>query len=226
MLASRGVVRDSASKRASGSSIPARPAIATRWITALVEPPADITTRIALSKASHVSTSRGFRSSKHHLDDAAAAGRREPRVARVHRRHRGRAGQRHARATRSAIAIVEAVPIVMQVPGERAMPSSISRQAQSSIVPARSSAQYFHASLPLPRTAAAVVAAQHRARRQEDRRQVHAGGAHQQPGHGLVAAAHQHDAVDRVRAQQLLRLHRQQVAVEQRARLHERLADR
>jgi len=51
-----------------------------------------------------------------------------------------------------AIAIVEAVPIVMQVPGERAMPSSTSRQAQSSIVPARSSAQYFQASLPLPST--------------------------------------------------------------------------
>jgi len=47
-------------------------------------------------------------------------------------------------------AIVEAVPIVMQVPAERAMPSSISCQSCWSITPARRSAQYFHTSLPLP----------------------------------------------------------------------------
>ena len=52
----------------------------------------------------------------------------------------------------TAHAIVEAVPIVMHVPGERAMPSSISRQAHSSSFPARSSIQYFQASLPLPST--------------------------------------------------------------------------
>ena len=49
----------------------------------------------------------------------------------------------------AAVAIVDAVPIVMHVPNERAMPSSISRHAQSSMVPARFSAQYFHTSLPL-----------------------------------------------------------------------------
>ena len=46
-------------------------------------------------------------------------------------------------------AIVEAVPIVMQVPTDRAMPSSIWPQARSSIRPARSSAQYFQTSVPL-----------------------------------------------------------------------------
>ena len=51
----------------------------------------------------------------------------------------------------AALVIVEAVPIVMQWPGERAMPSSISRQSSSVMLPARSSAQYFHTSLPLPR---------------------------------------------------------------------------
>ena len=50
-----------------------------------------------------------------------------------------------------AIAIVDAVPIVMHVPKDRAIPSSISRQLHSSSVPARRSAQYFHTSLPEPR---------------------------------------------------------------------------
>ena len=48
-------------------------------------------------------------------------------------------------------AMVEAVPIVMQVPNERAIPSSTSPHSRSVIVPARNSAQYFHTSLPLPK---------------------------------------------------------------------------
>ena len=51
----------------------------------------------------------------------------------------------------TAAAIVDAVPIVMHVPKDRAMPSSISRQLHSSSVPARRSAQYFQTSLPDPR---------------------------------------------------------------------------
>jgi hypothetical protein len=52
----------------------------------------------------------------------------------------------------SAIAVmVDAVPMVMQWPGERAMPDSISSQSAGPILPALSSAQYFHVSLPLPR---------------------------------------------------------------------------
>ena len=47
-------------------------------------------------------------------------------------------------------AIVEAVPIVIQVPGERAMPSSSCRQTQASRQPACRSAQYFQTSVPLP----------------------------------------------------------------------------
>ena len=45
-------------------------------------------------------------------------------------------------------------------------------------------------------------------------------------GRGLVAAAHQHAAVDRIRAQQLLGLHREQVAIEHRRRLLEHLGQR
>ncbi len=44
-------------------------------------------------------------------------------------------------------------------------------------------------------------------------------GAHDQPGRGLVAAAHQHRAVGRVGAQRLLHLDGEQVAVHHRGRL-------
>ncbi len=50
-----------------------------------------------------------------------------------------------------ALVMVEAVPMVMQWPGERAMPSSTPCQSCSVMLPARSSAQYFQVSLPLPR---------------------------------------------------------------------------
>jgi hypothetical protein len=73
---------------------------------------------------------------------------------------------------------------------------------------------------------AAPVAAQHRAGRHVDRRDAHADGAHDQGGGGLVTAAEQHRAVDRMAAQQLLGLHRQEVAIEHRARLHEGLVER
>ena len=50
----------------------------------------------------------------------------------------------------AAEVIVDAVPMVMQWPGERAMPSSISAHCWSLTLPARFSAQYFHTSEPLP----------------------------------------------------------------------------
>ncbi len=45
-------------------------------------------------------------------------------------------------------------------------------------------------------------------------------------GRGLVAAAHQHRAVDRMAAQQFLGLHRQEIAIEHGGRLDERLGQR
>ena len=53
-------------------------------------------------------------------------------------------------STSTALVMVDAVPIVMQCPGERAMPSSTSCQSFSVIFPARNSAQYFHVSEPEP----------------------------------------------------------------------------
>ena len=48
------------------------------------------------------------------------------------------------------LVMVDAVPMVMQVPGEREMPSSIWAQSCSVMLPARSSSQYFQASEPEP----------------------------------------------------------------------------
>jgi len=50
----------------------------------------------------------------------------------------------------AAEVMVEAVPIVMQWPGDRAMPHSSSASSQSPISPARASSQNFHTSVPLP----------------------------------------------------------------------------
>src|SRR4029078_12639305 len=50
----------------------------------------------------------------------------------------------------TALVIVDAVPMVMQWPGDRAMPFSISCQSCSVIAPARRSAQYFQVSDPDP----------------------------------------------------------------------------
>ena len=86
----------------------------------------------------------------HHVDDAAPTPRGHLSVAA--RRGLGsttRPGSAKPSAS-TALVIVDAVPIVMHVPGERAMPFSISSQSFSPMFPARSSAQYFHTSLPLP----------------------------------------------------------------------------
>ena len=72
----------------------------------------------------------------------------------------------------------------------------------------------------------APLAVQHRPGGEKNRRQVHADGAHQKARCGLVAAAHQHHTVDRVRAQQFLALHRQEVAVHHGAGLDHHFAQR
>ena len=48
------------------------------------------------------------------------------------------------------LVMVDAVPMVMQVPAEREMPSSISFQSRAVMFPARNSSQYFHTSDPEP----------------------------------------------------------------------------
>ena len=117
---------------------------------ALVDPPSAMAVVTAFSKAAVVRISRGRRSSQ-----TISTMRRPAAVA-----MRGCAesaagiddapGRVRPRAS-TADVIVDAVPMVMQVPNERAMPSSISRHEHSSSVPARRSVQYFQTSLPDPR---------------------------------------------------------------------------
>ncbi|MEY9772781.1 hypothetical protein ABIA14_005122 [Sinorhizobium fredii] len=73
---------------------------------------------------------------------------------------------------------------------------------------------------------AAIIAAQHRPGRHEDRRQVDLDRPHDGCRRGLVAAGEQHDAVDRMRADEFLDLHGEEVAVEHRRRLHIGLGER
>ena len=131
------------------------------------------------------------------------------------------------RPSASAIAImVAAVPIIMQVPNERAMPPSISSHSASVMLPARFSSQYFQTSEPEPSILPCQLPRSIGPGRHVDRRHAHADRAHDQAGRGLVAAAHQHRAVDRMAAQQLLGLHREEVAVEHGGRLHDHFGER
>jgi len=69
-----------------------------------------------------------------------------------------------------------------------------------------------------------IAVAQHAAGRAEQGRQVHADGAHHRARRGLVATGQQHHAVHRQRAQQLLHLHGQEVAVQHGGGLDHHLA--
>ena len=122
--------------------------------------------------------------------------------------HRGGGAHRHAVARRPGDAFFE----VLQV--------AVGGDAGPVVVPDPPHVGAAADSLP------PVVAAEHRARGDEDRRDVRARRAHDEGGRGLVAAAHEHRAVEGVGAEQLFCLHRQQVAVHHRRRLLERLAER
>jgi hypothetical protein len=70
------------------------------------------------------------------------------------------------------------------------------------------------------------VSAEHRTGGHEQRGEVHRLRAHEQAGGGLVATAHENGTVDGIGADELLRLHRQQIAVQHRRRLLEWLGQR
>src|SRR5205823_9175149 len=100
--------------------MPARPAMAMRWISALVEPPIAMRVTIALSNDLAVRMSRGLRSS-HTISTA-----RLPQSVAIFAWFESGAGMDEApgsaRPSASVIdIIVAAVPIVMQVAGERAV---------------------------------------------------------------------------------------------------------
>ena len=161
----------------------------------------------------------------HHLDDPLAGQRRHLRMSRIrggdrcvtgerHAHRFGRAGHRRCGAHRHAVtgrardAVLDFPPVIfVDVACAKLRP----------VLPrVGSTAQIL----------ALVIAAEHRTRGDEDRRQVHRQRAHDEPRRRLVAAAHQHATVGRIRAQQLFGFHRQQIAIEHRCRLLERLGER
>ena len=141
----------------------------------------------------------------HHVDDAAAGGGAHARMIGVGRRDRGGAGQRepqrfgdrhhrrrgahhHAGAERAGDAAFDLAPFLFaDIAGALLVPvfPDVGAGAERAAVP---------------------IAAQHRPGRHVDRRQPHRDRAHDQARRGLVAAAHQHGAVDRMAAQAVPRI--------------------
>src|SRR5580658_2846593 len=120
-------------------------------MTALVEPASASTAMIALSKDEVFKMSLGLRSS-HTISTI-----RRPEKLAILGWFESTAGielapGKEKPSTSATLVMVEAVPMVMQVPGERAIPFSISCQDWRSMLPARRSDQYFITSEPLPRT--------------------------------------------------------------------------
>ena len=158
--------------------MPARRAIATRCTTALVEPPSASTATIALSMLAARHDVARLQILPDHVDDAPAGVARHPRVARIGAGIDAAPGSVKPSASVAEV-IVDAVPIVMQWPGERAMPSSISLPRFLGDVAGAQLRPVLPGIGSAAERAAAPVAAQHRPRRHEDRRQVHADRAHQ-----------------------------------------------
>ncbi len=225
MLATTGTRRLAASKSSSVTGWPARRDMAIRCTMALVLHPMAMAQAMPFSKLARVSILAGVRSS-HTISTM-----RRPHSALMRTWLASAAGMLEApgseKPTASAMPImVAAVPMVMQVPWLRAMPASISCQAWSLNCPARRWSQILEGVRARAQHLPPPVAAQHGAGRQVDERQAHAERAHRETRRGLVAAAHQHGAVDGMAAQQLFGFHRQEVAVEHGRRLDHALGQR
>ena len=137
----------SQSSRVKGVSI--RPAMARRCTTALVEPPTAPITFTAFSNASRVRIFEGVRSS------CTISTIRRPDIwASVARRASGpgRAALpgRVRPSASTMVAMVEAVPMVLQCPAERLLAASASRNSDRGRVPARTSSDRRQTSVPLP----------------------------------------------------------------------------
>ena len=155
-----------------------------------------------------------------HLDDAAAGFRTHADVTGVRGRDRRRPRQGHAdrfgdRRHGRGGAHGHAGAVAARDAGLDIDPVLVGDLSGTALVPVFPGVGARAQRLALP------VAAQHRTGGQIDRRDIHAGGAEQQRRRGLVAAAHQHHAIDGVAAQQFLGVHRQQIAVEHGGRLQE-----
>ena len=180
MLASNGVRRDSASKSSRSSDAPGAPRHRDQ-----------VNDRVGRSAdrqrgGDGVLERRGREDVArpevlpHHLDDAAARRRGQPR------RGRNRPREWTTRRAASAPAPRRPPPSSTPCPSSCTCRTSVRCRPRSRARRTRRacrrgvSAQYFQTSLPRAEDLAAPVAAQHRAGGDHDRRQVRAGGAHHQ----------------------------------------------
>ncbi len=118
-------------------------------MTALVEPPMAALVRMAFSKACFVMMSEGFRSS------LTICTMRRPVSCAITLRRLSTPGMaalpESAMPSASAMeAMVEAVPIVLQVPEERLIDASASRNSSCVISPAFTISENFHRCVPEP----------------------------------------------------------------------------
>jgi hypothetical protein len=139
MFAMSGVLRASASKRSRSSEQPARRAMAIKCTSALVEPPIASTHVTALSNASLVRIFAGVTSSQ-----TISTMRLPVAVAICAWRESGagidEAPGRERPSASTALIIVAAVPIVMHVPGERAIPDMMSSHCPRRSLPREAAA--------------------------------------------------------------------------------------
>ena len=130
--------------------MPRRPAMAIRWMTALVDPPMAMSTVMAFSSAARVMMRDGRRSSR------TISTMRRPLISAMARRRESGAGTlaQPGRVMPSASAwlvMVEAVPITVQWPALRAMHPSISHHSSSVRRPVRKRSKSLRPSVPEPR---------------------------------------------------------------------------
>ena len=123
--------------------------MASKWITALVEPPSAPFARTAFKKFSRVSTFEMRRSS------LTISTIRRPVSCEITRRRLSTAGiaAQPGRLMPSASAMlfmVEAVPMTLQCPGERELPASAAMKSSSDISPARTASEKRQTWVPEP----------------------------------------------------------------------------
>ncbi len=148
-LTSHGVARPIASNTSRSKASPARPAIALRWTTALVEPPRAWRTVIAFLIEASLSTSVGRGPA---LARSTAA---RPAVSAIRAWRASAAGIAAAPgnvkpSVSASEAIVDAVPMVEQWPAERTMTSSRRRWSARVDVPARTVSDVRQQSVHVP----------------------------------------------------------------------------
>ena len=186
-------------------------------MTALVDPPIAARATIALWNDLGEHVARPAVGGDHLHDQPAGRVRAAPAAGCPRPESRRCRAATMPRASASS-PIVDAVPMVLQCPRLRIIDDSESRNCR---LGQRAGPDLLGQPPDVGAAAqrgAAERAGQHRPARHHHGRQIDRGGRHEQGGDGLVAAAEQHDAVDRVGPQHLLGRHRRHVAPQHRRR--------